>query len=191
MVDFSNSLLFLFCILQVNPNTTYGQGVERLWRRSLQTDYPLDMFSGIGDQEILKKEVLLNTLTTDFLAGVNEETFGYIPRYSEMKYRNGIYGGNMQSSFGLSQHLGRHWGWAENTGVNFDNVQINEQFINMQDPNVYEFRALRGGLREVDIFSVLPLLGGNTSENTIFCHILISAFVNRNLPMFSTPKLGV
>jgi len=178
-------------LMEVKPNTSYAQGVARWWNYSLPTDYPLDIFAGIGDQEILKKEVLLNTLTTDFLAGVNEETFGYIPRYSEMKYRNGIYGGNLTSTFGLSQHFGRWWLPINNVDVNYDLIVINEQFINMQDPDVYEFRATRGGLRESDNFSILPTLGGATTENTIFCHILISSFVNRNLPMFSTPKLGV
>lgn len=174
---------WIMCILQVNPNTNYGQGIERFWRRSIQTDYPLDIFSGIGDQEILKEEVLYNPITAEVTK--NSETFGYIPRFSEMRYKNNLYVHNLAFvQGGLSQHLGRWWDPATTVGAVYDStIQIDETFIKAGS-------ELAGGIRLTDVFRILPS-GDDTypSEGVIYGHLFHSIYVNRALPMFSTPKL--
>lgn len=173
---------FLMAILQVNPNTSYGQGIERFWRRSLSTDYPLDMFSSIGDQEIYKEEVLYNPYTAQ--EDKNAETFGYIPRFSEMRYKNNVHIGNLNDSFGLSQHLGRVWNTETVNGATYDTtIEINDVFVSSAP-------VLLGGIRESDVFRAIPNgVGSLTSEGTIYAHLFHTVYVNRALPMYSTPDL--
>jgi len=178
----------IMCILQVNPNTSYGQGIARFWRREVQTDFPLDIFSGIGDQEILKEEVVYNPVTA-FLAK-NNDTFGYIPRFSEMRYMNNIQVGQINFTGGKSQHIGRIWDDNITNSTNYDNLEINDVFVNTL---ISDTANDSGGIRITDVWRSLPDPDGNTSntgEGTIYAHIFHSIYVNRALPMYSTPKLS-
>lgn len=168
---------YILGIIQVNPNTNYGQGIHRLWRRQVQTDFPLDMFSTIGDQEILKEELVYNYLDTS----TNEETFGYIPRHSEMRYQNNIFVGELLHATGQSQHLGRIWDLAT---FDMEDLEINEQFVHCL------LNGDNGGIRVTDTFRVLPIIAtGSPAQHTVFAHIYHSIYVNRNLPLYATPKL--
>lgn len=174
----------IICILQVNANTSYGQGIERFWRRELQTDYPLDMFSGIGDQEILKEEVVYNPMTANL--ATNQETFGYIPRFSEMRYKNNIQVGQLNWTQGLSQHAGRIFG--QSLWSNPDELVIDDNFVSVyrgEEPT-------RGGdLRLSEIWRILPgPVASDPGEGTIYAHIFHSVYVNRALPMYSTPSIN-
>lgn len=174
---------WLMCILQVNPNTSYGQGIERFWRRTLQTDYPLDMFSGIGDQEILKEEVLYTPLTAE--AAKNQETFGYIPRFSEMRYKNNFHHSNLNYNFGTSQHGGRI---LDTTYFDdMEDVVISKDFVSTYSKDLPNL----GDIRTSDMFRILPTPTGATGEyeGIIYMHIFHSVFVERALPLYSTPQL--
>lgn len=174
---------WIIAIIQVNPNTSYGQGIERFWRRNVPTDYALDMFSSIGDQEILKEEVLYNPLTAE--EEKNFETFGYIPRFSEYRFKNNIHVHNLNFNTGVSMHLGRIWPQTVRGATYDSTIEINSNFTESDPFSI-------GGTRITDTFRVLPV--GESSiqypgEGVMFTHIFHSIFVNRNLPMFSTPKL--
>lgn len=174
---------WLMCILQVNPNTSYGQGVERFWRRSVQTDYPLDIFASIGDQEILKEEVFRLGVTAQL--SKNEETFGYIPRFSEMRYKNNMHVMALNFTTGLSQHIGRYWDIDDVQGSTYDAlIEINEEFVSVGN-------GTNGRMRISDVFRVLPSKGlfQAATEGVIYAHIFHTVKANRALPMFSTPSL--
>lgn len=182
---------FIMTILQINPNTSYGQGIHRLWRRSVQTDYPLDIFSGIGDQEILKEEVLYNPITAQLAK--NDETFGYIPRHSEMRYQNNIHVGRLNHFDGVSMHAGRIWD-VDITDWDTE-IEINAAFVGTSlDPVGNPTTVDNGLIRYTDIWKVLPVSmsnPGNASQGVIFAHIFHSIFVNRALPMYATPGKGI
>jgi len=182
---------WIMCLLQVNPNTSYGQGIHRMWRRTVQTDYPLDIFSNIGDQEILKEELMYNNHIAS--AAKNQDTFGYIPRHSEMRYMNNIYTGNLQGviapgdgpGIGISQHLGRWWNPTINESTDYDlAITIGAAFT-------LSASYVRGGTRITDTFRTLPLGSGlqYPQEGQMFMHIFHSISVERVLPLFATPKL--
>lgn len=183
---------WIMCILQVNPNTSYGQGIERFWRRSVQTDYPLDMFSSIGDQEILKEEVVWNPIIAD--AAKNEETFGYIPRFSEMRYKNNLFVGGLAHNTGVSQHLGRLWSTDVYTtaGAYDEFIEIDSDFTDVSPRGSAAFSEdFIGGIRIDDVFRILPNVVGTQfeSEASIYAHVYHSIYANRQLPMFSVPDL--
>lgn len=92
---------YLYCICTVVPETSYGQGISRMWTRQNYLDYLIPMFSNVNEQEVKRIELQAN-LTADQL----EETFGYIPRYSEYKYRNGRFSGLFQTDLDY-WHMGR------------------------------------------------------------------------------------
>lgn len=173
---------WLMCILQLNPNTSYGQGIERFWRRSIQTDYPLDMFSNIGDQEILKEEIFHTYKAAENLK--NFDTFGYIPRHSEMRYKNNMHTMQLNFNEGLSQHLGRWWDPAAMGSGGMDTLEINAAFTESAPESI-------GGTRIVDTFRVLPIAPGvqSPSQAPVFIHVFHDIWVNRQLPMYATPSL--
>lgn len=184
-------------VIQINANTSYGQGIDRLWRRSVQTDYALDMFSSIGDQEILKEEVLYNGKTSELAK--NFETFGYIDRFAEYKFLNNIHVHNMNWTHGLSMHLGRYFDPLTTIGATYDSaIEINSRFINSTSNTIdtgLDALSASAGHRLVDVFRVLPV--GNAAnvltqwptDGVIFAWIFHSIWVNRQLPLYSTPKL--
>lgn len=175
-------------IIQVNANTGYGQGIHRMWRRNLFTDYALDMFAQIGDQEILKEEVVYNPVTAD--ATKNQDTFGYIPRFSEYRYINNIFVGEMALGTSLSMHLGRLWrDTIFTTAGEYDALQISQDFIQSSA----SARPRDAGFRVTDIYRALPVnteIPGTISiEMPIIAHIFHSIWVDRALPLYSTPDL--
>lgn len=92
---------YLYCICTVMPETKYGQGISRMWTRENYLDYLIPMFSNVNEQEIKRKEIHAGLTQVQL-----EETFGYIPRYSEYKFRNGRYSGDFQTDLDY-WHLGR------------------------------------------------------------------------------------
>lgn len=70
---------FIMCIMNVQPTTTYQQGIDRMWTKiadRFQHFWP--EFAHLGEQETLKREVV--AFKSD-----GHETFGYLPRYTEYK----------------------------------------------------------------------------------------------------------
>lgn len=179
----------IICLLQVNPNTSYGQGIERFWRRSIATDFALDMFSSIGDQEILKEELLYNPI--DALGALNQETWGYIPRFSEMRYINNLHVGHLNYQYGKSQHLGRIWSWENWLAPAYALIDIHDEFTNVSWNDLTPTIEGAGKIRNGDVFRVLPDQLGTSlpTEPVIYAHIFHSMYVNRELPLYSVPDL--
>jgi len=177
---------FLMAILQVNANTSYGTGIERDWRYTIREDYPLDMFAGIGDQEILKEELLFQNLTSAIAD--NQGTFGYIDRFAEAKFKNNLYGGDLTWGQGLSWHGGRHIDVANLSESYDDLTTINEAFTNSSNTPDYPRDAVDWGHRLTDQFRVLPKgFQANAQEMVITAHVFHSYYVNRQLPYYSVP----
>lgn len=184
---------YIFCILTLKPNTTYGQGMPRWFRYELPEDYPLDMFSHVGDQEILQEELFYWGGLSDQES--NQNTFGYIPRHSEMKYISNRVVGRMNYLNNLSKHYGRFW---DNeiyingaSALNGDSLMLNQRFIQMAPEINGNAAGKVGGLRTPDIFRTLvdPGTQSGLYLSEVSAHMLHSLYVNRNLPYYSTPDL--
>lgn len=68
-------------ICYVMPRSKYMQGTRRYWDRSSRFDYFWMEFERIGEQPVYNYEIF-----DDGTTGVNNEEFGYNPRYSDYKY---------------------------------------------------------------------------------------------------------
>lgn len=170
----------LMCILNVMPNTGYSRGIEPKWTREVNTDFALDMFSGIGDQEIKKKElwsIADNRIWQDPDEPFND-IIAYQDRFAEYKTRvNRIFNtGEIYNSFYMGQILSGDY-------LNYPNIGIPGILVGQSNS------ATGDGIREADIFNQQPIKSGVSTyvDSTIWAHIYLTLKVKRCLPYFSTP----
>lgn len=90
---------FLIGLISVIPDTAYFQGLHRSFTRFDQFDYAWPLFSNLGEQSVLEKEL--------YIAGTQpDRIFGFIPRYSEYKFHNSRVAGEMKDTLAF-WHLAR------------------------------------------------------------------------------------
>lgn len=146
---------YILGIQSIMPNTAYQQGLPRHFTRESWEDYAWPTFAHLGEQAILNKEIYYNN--TDNL---NDNTFGYIPRYSEYRYTPSIVSGEFKTSMAF-WHLGR---------IFSNRPLLNASFIECVPRN--------------DIFAV------NQADNqNLWCHAFHRIHVRRKLPKYGTPTL--
>lgn len=93
---------FIIGIMSVMPNTAYQQGIHRMWNRESWEDYAWPQFAHLSEQPILNKEIYLAN------DGKNDDTFGFIPRYSEYRYTPSRVAGEFRDTLAF-WHLGRQF----------------------------------------------------------------------------------
>lgn len=93
-------------IMSVTPEPAYQQGIERMWSRQERFDYAWPELANLGEQEIKSKELFYSFLVAD--DDDNNDTFGYIPRYSEYKFKNDRVAGDFRDTLAF-WHLGRRF----------------------------------------------------------------------------------
>lgn len=71
---------FVLGFCSVRAELSYQQGLERMWSRSTRFDYYWPSFQGLGEQEVLSKEIWADGTANDDLV------FGYQERYAEYRY---------------------------------------------------------------------------------------------------------
>lgn len=64
----------------VRTDRSYSQGVSRLWYRDDKTDFYFPVFSHIGEQPVLKREIYVDGSSTD------ESVFGYQEAWTEYRF---------------------------------------------------------------------------------------------------------
>lgn len=146
---------FIIGILSVRPKTAYFQGINKKFTRMQNLDYYWSDFAHIGEQAILNKELYYNNLNT---AAAND-TFGYIPRYSEYKYNPSEVHGDFRTTM-LDWHLARKFS-AQPT--------LSQEFIQVQD--------------DKRIFAVT-----DDELNSLYAHIFFDMKVSRKIPFFTNPS---
>lgn len=78
-------------LMSVLPKTIYSQGLHRSFNREVKEDYYQRELENIGDQEVLNKEVYVQSADP-------EDTFGFQERYSEYKTLPSTIAGEFRSS---------------------------------------------------------------------------------------------
>jgi len=84
-------------IVNIRADLTYQQGLERYWSRQTRYDFYWPALSHLGEQAILNKEVYVSN---DPL--VDDDVFGYIPRYDEYRYKQSNITGQFRSEYTAS-----------------------------------------------------------------------------------------
>lgn len=113
----------LIGIMSVMPKTSYFQGLPRKYSRQSWEDFYWPEFANIGEQAIKNKEIYYDYEASD---EVNNNEFGYAPRYAEYRYNPNEVHGEFRGSLRF-WHLGRK----------FPNLpHLNRSFIEYDNANV-------------------------------------------------------
>lgn len=109
-------------LLCVRADLTYQQGMRRMWNRRTLYDFFHPLFEGLGEQAILKKEIMALGVAGD------EGVWGYQERFAEYKFGNNEICGALRSKAATPLDM---WHLAQELP---DNVALNETFINETMP---------------------------------------------------------
>lgn len=96
---------YIIALMSIRPKTAYFQGLPRHFSRLDRLDYYWPDFAFLGEQEVKNKEVYAIGTT----GSSNDETFGYLPRYSEYRYIPSSIHGEMVGTLKY-WHMGREFG---------------------------------------------------------------------------------
>lgn len=149
---------FIIGIMSVMPRSAYQQGLARKFTRESWEDYAWPTFAHLGEQAILNKEIYV-----DGADGLNDDVFGYIPRYSEYRYSPSRVSSFFRSSLSF-WHLGR---------IFANRPLLNSAFVTMNNTSDSMNR----------IFAVSSGVG------KLWCHVYHNNKVYRKLPKYGTPTL--
>lgn len=129
---------FILSFMVVIPKTSYYQGLHRMHQRFDRLDYAWPSFANIGEQEVKVKE-LRNDVGTE--ADLNE-TFGYIPRYSEYKFMNSGIAGDMRNNLEF-WHLARKWELDDLPALNQEFIEASpdKRIFAVTDENIHSIYA--------------------------------------------------
>lgn len=89
---------FIVVIGHFMPRSQYQQYIPKYLLRFNRMDIPNPLFQHIGEQAVLRKEIYPNSENPD-------ETFGYVPRYTELTTIPSVLRGHMKDTF-------LHWSMA-------------------------------------------------------------------------------
>lgn len=89
---------FIVVIGHFMPRSQYQQYIPKYLLRFNRMDIPNPLFQHIGEQAVLRKEIYPNSKNPD-------ETFGYVPRYTELTTIPSVLRGHMKDTF-------LHWSMA-------------------------------------------------------------------------------
>lgn len=82
---------------------TYQQGLYRMWNRSTRYDHYWPKLQGLGEQEILNKEIYAQGQTVTNADGVlDDQAWGFQERYAEYRYRPSEIRGEFRSTYATS-----------------------------------------------------------------------------------------
>lgn len=119
-------------IMSIMPRSSYQQGLQRKFSRLDKFDYGWPELAHLGEQEILNKELYYDGLNGDGSTPLDDQVFGYTPRYAEYKWHPSTVHGDFKNSLDF-WHLGRI----------FDSrPALNKDFITCNDPNLNRIFAV-------------------------------------------------
>lgn len=82
----------VFGLVCVRADLTYQQGIRKMWIRSTRFDYYFPVFSHLGEQAVLSKEIFCDGTAAD------EDVFGYQERWAEYRYNPSRISGYFKST---------------------------------------------------------------------------------------------
>lgn len=112
----------LIGLASIRADLTYQNGINKMFSRQTRFDYYFPEFAHLGEQAVLNKEIFAQGTTDD------DEVFGYIPRFDEMRYKDHIVTSQFRSNYAQSLDI---WHLAQDFSVL---PTLNGSFIQEQPP---------------------------------------------------------
>lgn len=116
--DFTRSFVehgFIIGVCVARYDHSYQQGIERFWSRKDRFDYYFPLFSQLGEQKILNKEIYAqgsSVVNSNTSVAYDEEVFGYQEAWADYRYKPNRISGEMRSTYQDSLdawHLGDYY----------------------------------------------------------------------------------
>lgn len=153
-------------ILSVVPVPSYAsQGIPKMWTKESRYDIGFPEFAHLGEQALLSKEVFYSFDATD--DDDNNLTFGYVPRYTEYKFRQDRLAGDFRDTLAF-WHLSRIFTARPSLSISFVTIA--------EDPATAEESMRR-------IFAV------QDGTDYLWMQLSHNLTAKRPLPYFGVPKL--
>lgn len=128
---------YIIGLLSVRPRTAYMQGLPRHFSKTVdRTQFYWPDFAHLGEQAVLNKELYINDVTPAY----NDQTFGYIPRYSEYRYNAGRVSGQFRTSLD-TWHMARKFATPPSLNRQFVEMDPTKRVFAVTDPNEDEILA--------------------------------------------------
>ncbi|AKI26898.1 major capsid protein VP1 [Microviridae Fen2266_11] len=89
---------YLICIASVIPVSGYYQGQPKMFNRFDRLDFPWPEFANLGEQPILNKEIYFQGDGVGPSGAQDDDTFGYLPRYTEMRMQGNRVAGDFRTT---------------------------------------------------------------------------------------------
>jgi len=150
---------YVLGLISVRADLNYQQGLNRLWSRKTRYDFYWPVFSQLGEQAVLNKEIYMQGTSVD------DDVFGYQERWAEYRYKPSLITGQLRSTFAQPLDI---WHLAQEFG---SLPTLNETFIE-DNPPVERIIATTD----------------QTGQEFVL-DILFRNMVARPLPMYSVPGL--
>lgn len=83
---------YIIGLVNIRAELTYQQGLRRHWSRSTRYDFAFPVFTHLGEQAVLNKEIYCQGTSAD------EDVFGYQERYGEYRYTPSLITGLLRST---------------------------------------------------------------------------------------------
>lgn len=84
---------FVFGLCSALVRANYWQGIPKMFSRMQRDEYYWPEFANLGEEPVYTKEIYADALTVS-----EDDVFGYVPRYSDLKSAVGEVHGDMRSS---------------------------------------------------------------------------------------------
>lgn len=150
---------YIIGIVNVRGENTYQQGLRRHWSRETRYDFYFPVFSHLGEQAVLNKEIYCDGSVAD------DAVFGYQERYGEMRYHPSMVTGLFRSTAALTLDI---WHLAQK----FSNLPtLNQTFIEENPP--------------VDRVIAVP----SSTGKQFLMDTLFEVSAMRPLPMYGVPGM--
>lgn len=114
---------YLIVLVNVRADLNYQQGLRRMWSRQTLYDFYWPSFAHLGEQTILKKEIVATGTSVD------DEVWAYQERYAEYRYMPNFITGQLRSQYEQSLDV---WHFAQDFGDNAP--AFNGDFIEDRPP---------------------------------------------------------
>lgn len=149
-------------LVSVRADLTYQQGIRRFWSYSTRYDFPWPVFSHLGEQAVLNKEIYADGSANDALV------FGYQERYAEARYFPAMITGYFRST----------------TAGTIDYWHLAQKFTSLPTLNA---TFIQDGTRAVMQRAVI--VGGGALGQQFICDTFFNIRAARPLPMYGEPGL--
>lgn len=148
---------FIIAIMSIMPEAAYAQGLEKHWLKTTDPfEYYWPSFAHIGEQPIQCRELMAFLATED-----GDDTFGYIPRYAEYRFKLSRLTGEFTDTLDF---------WTATRFLAPEKPALNQAFIETTPTDAdYIFAA------------------ADTSESGIITHILHQVRASRLVSKRGTP----